>query len=61
MWVVKASELSQNTVELENDVRNSRSLFVTPLTTLRNEGRDTNSMELRTKDLVNGPHREEGD
>jgi hypothetical protein len=61
MWVVNASGLSQNLVELENYVRNSHSLFVTPLTTLRNEGRDTNSMELRTKDLVNGPHHEEGD
>ena len=53
--------MSQNIVELDNEARYSRSIFVATLIALRNEGKDTIVMKLCSTNFVNGPHREGGD
>ena len=52
--------VSQNSVGLDNDAKNSRSMFIASLTLNRDEGRGMVIMELRTNDVVNGLRREEG-
>lgn len=52
--------VSQNSVGLDNDAKNSRSMLIAPLTLNRDEGRGMVIMELRTNDVVNGLRREEG-